>query len=275
MNEVNQNVSLLIIGFDPYKDVWDHYFELLEKYWPDRPKTYLATNVLIPDYKNVTVIPAGADAEWSKKVNVALPGIDTDYVVLLLEDFFTTSPVSNQDLNELVDCMVKHKLNYCKLLNQAKIKGDVFDNKSYLRVIGDSEEYGISLQPAIWNKEFLLKTVGPENYNAWIFEFKQVKQKNQNRNGIDCIADKRNVLKITHAVVQSKYLRRAVKVFEKQNYHIDTTQRPKLSKKENFMYRLKCVVAENTPKWLVPTLKKVGKRMGVDFVSDRQLKEEK
>ena len=38
------NVALLIIGYDGYVDVWDSYFELLNKYWPStiRPKTYLA-----------------------------------------------------------------------------------------------------------------------------------------------------------------------------------------------------------------------------------------
>lgn len=88
MNAINyDNISLLIIGYDPYKDVWDHYFELLNKYWPDRPQTFLASNILMPNYENVTVIPCGEDAEWSKKVYTAIDAIPTDYVVLLLEDF--------------------------------------------------------------------------------------------------------------------------------------------------------------------------------------------
>lgn len=273
MSGVMENISLLIVGFDQYKDVWDHYFELLEKYWPDRPQTYLATNVLKPAYQNVTVIPSGADAEWSKKVNVALAEIKTPYVILLLEDFFTTEAVENDVLEELLNCMIKNQIKYCKLLNQSKIKGVVFDNREYLRVIDASEEYGISLQPAIWDKEFLLTTVGTENYNAWIFELNQVKQKKQNKNSIDCIADKRNILKITHAVVQSKYLRKAVRVFEKQNYPLNIEQRPMMSFKENFKYRLKCTSAEILPKRLKPAFKKIGKLMKVDYVSDRQLKE--
>jgi len=275
MNDYLNDVSLLIVGYDPYKDVWDHYFELLEKYWPERPKTYLATNELTPDYNNVTVIPAGSDAEWSKKVIVALEQIDTPFVVLLLEDFFTTRPVDSSKLAELVACMKNDNLNYCKLLNQSKIKGKVYGGKNYLRIIGEDQDYGISLQPSIWRKDFLSKTVGTENYNAWIFEFNQVKNKIQNQNGIDCIGDRRNVLEITHAVVQSKYLRKAVKVFEKQDYDINLSARPMLSKKDNFKYRLKCSVAEKTPKFLKPVLKKVGKLMKVDFVSDRQLKEKK
>lgn len=273
MDGMMEKISLLIIGFDPYKDVWDHYFDLLNKYWSDRPQTYLATNVLTPNYQNVIAIPAGEDAEWSKKVNVALAEIKTPYVILLLEDFFTTEPVENVALEELLDCIIKNQIKYCKLLNQSKIKGDVFDNKKYLRVIGSSEEYGISLQPAIWEKDFLLTMVGTENYNAWIFELNQVKHKKQNSNGIDCIADKRNILKITHAVVQSKYLRKAVRVFAKQNYPLNIEKRPMMSFKENFKYRLKCAVAEIMPKKLRPFFKKIGKLIRIDYVSDRQLKE--
>lgn len=90
------NISLLIIGYDPYIDVWDHYFELLNKYWPDRPCTYLATNLVVPTYQNVNVIVCGEDCEWSSKVHKALKKIPTDYVVLLLEDFFTTRPVNGE-----------------------------------------------------------------------------------------------------------------------------------------------------------------------------------
>ena len=275
MGRMMEKVSLLIVGFDPYKDVWDHYFELLEKYWPDRPRTYLATNILTPNYHNVRAIPVGTDAEWSRKVSVALAEIETPYVILLLEDFFTTEFVQNDVLEDLIECICKNRIKYCKLLNQSRIKGDVFDNKKYLRIIGASEEYGISLQPAIWDKDFLQQTVGTENYNAWIFELNQVKEKKQNREGIDCIADTRNILKITHAVVQSKYLRKAVRVFAKQDYPLNIEQRAMLSIKDNFKYRLKCFMADNMPKQLKPILKRIGKLLKVDFVSDKQLKEKK
>ena len=97
-----RDVAVLIIGFDGYKDVWDSYFELLEKYWSDRPKTYLATGELRPNYNNVTVISAGKDAEWSKKAMAALQQIEEEYVILLLEDFFTTTYVDNSKLMHII-----------------------------------------------------------------------------------------------------------------------------------------------------------------------------
>lgn len=276
MNAINyDNISLLIIGYDPYKDVWDHYFELLNKYWPDRPQTFLASNILMPNYENVTVIPCGEDAEWSKKVYTAIDAIPTDYVVLLLEDFFTTRPVNGDNFEDLVRIIEKNNVDFCKLLNQTKIKGKSYDGKPYLHILDENSDYGISLQPAIWKKNFLKDLVGSDNYNAWIFELNQVRNKTHLRSDVVALGDDRNILEITHTVVQCKYLRKSIKVFEKQGYHIDTGTRPVMTFSENLKYDLKCRVSELSPKCLRPILKKIGKLMNVDFVSDRMEKRNK
>lgn len=269
MINTKMDVSLLIIGFDPYKDVWDVYFQLLEQYYPDRPKTFLATNGMRPQYPNVIVIPTSNECEWSMKVNKSLERIDSEYIVLLLEDFFTTRSVNNYELQELVRLMDNNSLNYCKLLNQSRIKGKKYLGKDYLRVIDTKDEYGISLQPAIWRKSFLKELIGEGNYNAWIFEFQQNKYKRHNQNRIDCIADKRNILQVTHAVVQSRYLRSAIRIFSKQGYTIKTTQRPMLSRRDNFKYWLKRFASEYTPKPFRMILKEAGRLLKISYVSDR------
>ena len=271
-DKILDNISLLIIGYDPYNDVWDHYFYLLNKYWKKRPKTYLISNELVPDYYGVKVISAGKSAEWSNKVMVGLKNIDTKYVLLLLEDFFTTTSVSNDVLSNLLYVMEENNIKYCKLLNQSKIEGKSFNNLDYLHVINKNEKYGISLQPSIWEKHFLENLVGPENYNAWIFEFNQVANPIQNENGIvDSIADDRNILNITHAVVQGKYLRKAVKVFKKQGYMIDDGHREVLTRIENFKYMFKRFISQYSPDFFKPLLKKIGRLIGVEFISDREL----
>lgn len=265
-----ENISLLIIGYDPYIDVWKHYFDLLEKYWKDRPETFLATNVVNPNYPNVKTIPVGEDAEWSRKVQVALEHIKTKYVVLLLEDFFTTREVDNNTVDSLMASVIKGDIKYCKLLNESKIKGEIYGGNKHLHIIRKDEEYGISLQPAIWNVEYLREKVGKENYNAWIFEFNQVKNKGWNETKIDCIADDSNPLQITHAVVQSQYLRKAIRVFKSQGYEINTNTRKVMSLKDTFKYRLKNFANHTIPKKYHNCFKPFGRLLGIDFVSDRQ-----
>ena len=72
-----------------------------------------------------------------------------------------------------------------------------------------------------------------------------------------------------HTVVQSKYLRGAVRKIEKQGHHIDLSERPMLSKKDAFKYNLKLFMYSAAPKWLVGPAKSIGRLMKVDFVTDR------
>lgn len=168
MNAINyDNISLLIIGYDPYKDVWDHYFELLNKYWPDRPQTFLASNILMPNYENVTVIPCGEDAEWSKSI-YSYRCYSYRLRSIAFGGFFTTRPVNGDNFEDLVRIIEKNNVDFCKLLNQTKIKGKSYDGKPYLHILDENSDYGISLQPAIWKKNFLKDLVGSDNYNAWI-----------------------------------------------------------------------------------------------------------
>lgn len=53
--------------------------------------------------------------------------------------------------------------------------------------------------------------IGRDNYNAWKFEMNQLNGEKYNINKIEYLIDDRNILNITHAVVQSSYLRSAVK----------------------------------------------------------------
>lgn len=267
------NVALLIIGFDGYKDVWDSYFELLNKYWPvyRRPKTYLATEVLKPNYEGVNIITSNESSEWSEKTRNALMEINEDYVVLLLEDFFTTKEVNTKKLIHIVELMKENDLKFCRLLDQKKMKGISYKNEKHIKIIPKDDKYGLCLEPAIWNKAFLLKLIGEGNYNPWIFEFKLLGKNLHNQQKIDAIQDDSNILEITHGIVQSKYLPKAIKVFKKQGYTFDLSTREVLSTKDNFKYNLKCFVNFHSPEWSKKLLKTIGRLMGVDFVSDRLL----
>lgn len=267
------DVSILIIGFDGYKDVWDRDIELMNKYWPNRPKTYLADSELRPDYEGVEVINAGPDSEWSKKVQVALDKIDTKYVILLLEDFFITDKVNNDVLESIMETVENDGIKFYQLLvqlfNQRWEKGKPYKKNRDIKIIPAEKKYGINLQAAIWEKDFLKECVGAENYNAWLFEINQLGTKNYNVDKIEYLIDVRNVLNITHAVVQSKYLRAAKRKMKSLGMPISEEERAQMSFGDNFKYQFKLIMYSLTPRFLVSPAKAIGRLMKVDFVTDR------
>ena len=97
----------------------------------------------------------------------------------------------------------------------------------------------------------------------------QLNGEKYNVNKIEYLIDDRNILNITHAVVQSSYLRSAVKKMKKIGCDIDLNERKELSLKEDFKYNLKLFMYSITPNCLTKPAKAIGKLMKVDFVTDR------
>lgn len=273
MINLYDDVSILVVGFDGYVDVWNHFFELMNQYWPNRPKTYLATSEEKPEYEGVEVVTAGPNTEWSLRARAGLEKITTPYVILMLEDFFITDYVDDALVKECLELVEQDNILFyqilVQLIKQTWEKGKPYKGDKRIHIIPSDKKYGINLQAAIWNTDFLREKIGTENYNAWLFEMKQLDSKRYNQEKIEYLIDDRNILNITHTVVQSKYLRGAVKKIERQGHHIDLSERPMLSKKDNFKYNLKLFMYSATPKWLVGPAKSIGRVMKVDFVTDR------
>lgn len=273
-NSKQSKMALLVVGFDGYNDLWDDYFKLLNKYWKDREyPTYLSNNELKSEYENVTVINCGKDAEWSRKVQTAIDLIEEDYICLLLEDFYTGTYVDGMLVDNVIDFIKQNDLKYYKINTFSKIKSPRYNNIKHLRTIPANLPYGISLQPAIWNKEFLKEKLGKENYNAWIFEYDRIKESSNNvYDSLEgCVYDDRNILQIKHGVVQGKYLPPIVKYFEKINQPLDISGRKVMPTREYFLYRIKNITKSIVPLKLINPMKKILGKFGMSFVSDKYM----
>lgn len=271
--DIYDDVSILVVGYDGYIDVWNHFFYLLNKFWPNRPKTYLATSSLVPQYKDVEVIAAGENTEWSMRASNALKRINTPYTILMLEDFFISNYVDDNKVKSCLELVENNNIKFYQILVQLICqtweKGKAYNGNKHIHIIPAEKKYGINLQAAIWNTDFLKEKIGSGNYNAWNFEMNQLETKNYNNKKIEYLIDDRNILNITHAVVQSKYLRGAIRKMEKIDYHIDFNEREILSVKDDFKYNFKLFMYSITPKFLTKPAKAIGKLMKIDFVTDR------
>lgn len=267
-----KDISILVVGYDGYLDVWNHFFELLNKNWPVRPQTYLATSELIPEYENVKVIAAGSNSEWSTRTRNALKQINTPYVILLLEDFFITKPVDNQRVRSTLDLIEQDNIKFYQILVQLVVqsweKGKSYKGNQQIRVIPEDKKYALNLQAAIWKKNYLEDAIGDGNYNAWQFELKHMNFP-CNKERVECLIDVGNMLNIEHTIVQSKYLRRALRKLRAMGYQIDTRERSPLSRVENFKYQFKLLMYSLTPQFLVKPFKNIGRLLNIDFVTDR------
>ena len=267
-------MAILIIGFDGYSDLWDDCINLFDKYWKNRNyDVYLANNTKKVNYEGIKVINCGEKAEWSKKVSIALSNIQEDYVCLLLEDFFIGDYVENKIIDNTLNFIKNEKIKYFKITDNNRFtptKNPIYKNKKNLKVIYDDTDYGISLQPAIWEKKYLAELIGNENYNAWTFEINRLKEEKDGKKLIltGCIEDTRNILNIKHGVLQGKLLPSTIKYFKKNNYNIKS-DREIMSFFNYRIYILKTYCRELLPNKFKKIIKIFLKKFGMEFVSDK------
>lgn len=213
------SVNLAIVGifYDGYYDLWEDFLELFQKNWSDCPyPLYIVDSEKELSFEkqyNVSVLNAGKDAEYSKKVQLAINQIDADYLLLLLEDFFVSKPVDSLEFQRLFNIIQQKNYSYYAIPSQefcsgAKRKRSVEPEYNYIRMFDHKDEYTVSCQPAIWKKEFLAECIGTENYNAWIFEGVYIYSSKAHTDEFleKLRIDYRNILNLRHGAVQGKLL---------------------------------------------------------------------
>lgn len=244
-------VAVVGIFYDGYEDLWYDFLNLFAKNWANCPyELYIVNNVkelnadkYAADKLKVTVLHAGEDAEYSRKVQVAVNEINADYYLLLLEDFFIAHAVENARIEEMMRFVVENDLEYytmpmpefCDKKEKQRYKG----NKQVFQIT-EKKEYLMSCQPSLWKKDFLRLCIGEENYNAWIFEgIYATMPCVRNRSFLErSVVDYRNPLHLRHGALQGKMLPRTVKILKKEGYTL-TTPRTQLSFKKNSLRLIK------------------------------------
>ena len=255
-------LSIVGIFYDGYEDLWIDFLYLFNRFWPDCPyPVYIVNNEKdINDGfgENIAVIHAGRDAEFSRKIQTALERIDSEYYLLLLEDFFVGKRINTITIENRISFIEKEKLKYYSMPlkefqnipNQKKYKeyGNLF------RIMPD-EEYTVSCQPAIWKKGFLQECIGTTNYNAWIFEGMYVRsEKVHTREFLDgCCTDNSNPLHLYHGALQGAIIPDTYQYFKKMGYCF-YNQRRVLRRRQYAKHRLKMFVKRHVPlkaqKWI-------------------------
>lgn len=169
---LKDKITLLIHSCDKFSDLWDAHTYLLNKNWANRGvDTIIATDKQTEkEYDGVTILSAGEGAEITDRTLYALPQIKTEFVLVTLDDYFLTKPISSERIERLVGIMESEKLDYMRLFVRPKKKRIKSEYKKvyYYDMSGD---YVVNLYPGIWRKSFIAQTLG-EKLNAWEYEVK-------------------------------------------------------------------------------------------------------
>lgn len=246
---MDKELSILVLSCDTYSDLWNDFFNLRDLYWPDTTiKWYLVTEYKDFQRDHLQVIKCGSKS-WSSRFRNAVKVIETQYIGVFLDDYFIESAVDSTKIMELVSLMRHEHVTYINM-------GDMYNsivsmpNKKYfcsnLIQIPNHKKYGISMMPAIWDRDFLLSKLGDGDYSAWQFEIDRCKEA-ESESGLGgmllCDENKSfNVSKVP-IVIQGKFYPAGIQYYKRKGYIINTRERDMMSYREVMIYNLKVIMS--------------------------------
>jgi hypothetical protein len=127
------------------------------------------------DKKNVFVEKTGK-VSWGQGMIEYLKRCPYKYIILFHEDYFLTKPSNKEQLLSLINIMDENNMQLLKICGEwsgwtASPKIDIpeLTKKENIKLYGQDVGYITSHMPSIWNVEYLLKTLLP-NENPWQHE---------------------------------------------------------------------------------------------------------
>jgi hypothetical protein len=166
---MSASTALLVVSCDAYQDLWEPFFTLLFRYWPDCPyRVFLGSNYATYPDRRVTPLAIGEDRNWSSNLVKMLESIPSDGVLLLQEDFLVDRPVQTERITQLIG-YAEVKEAACLRLMPIPGPDDPCGDHPELGMIRKGAAYRVSLQAAWWRKKDLAAIVrGGES--PWQFE---------------------------------------------------------------------------------------------------------
>lgn len=250
MNNDRVKITMLLLSCDNYSDIWDDFFNLKERFWPDcEYQWFIVTESKDYVRKNVSTIKCGTALSWAGRFRLAVNQVETPYVGLYLDDFFIKSPIDNNRIKSFLELMEKEKVSFLNL-------GNVFHyilrqpNLKYfaphLVVIPQHLRYGIDTGAAIWDKSFLLEKLGEGEYSAWKFESDRCAEAASEKGlgGLILCDDQLsfNVSEIP-VIIQGQFYPEAIKYFKEEVGYKILSKRKVMSAWEVRKYKFKTMMS--------------------------------
>ena len=168
-----EKLTILVNSCDAYEDLWYPFFTLLKKYGHlDKTPIILNTESksFAMDGLEITCVHSPKNAQYGKRMRNALDCVETEYVLMLLDDFFLRNPLDQNKIHEMIFWMDADRDIAC--FNCEKMDCYVaWEKEKYpgFARIPPGNAYACNMQAAIW-RTGKLKKYWRANISPWEWE---------------------------------------------------------------------------------------------------------
>ena len=169
---MNEDLTVLVNSCDKYEDAWEPFFRLYQIMGADKATSNpvilnTESKQFSCDYLNVVTYNNPNCKTWSERLMAVLDHIDSEYILLLLDDFFIQSPFDLEHFNLVLDYMRAHpEAGAVHTTPNGRFPKDAAD----MFLVRDFEKLNITITVVVWRKSFLRKLLR-KHENIWQFEW--------------------------------------------------------------------------------------------------------
>lgn len=261
---LNNRLTMLIHSCDKFFDLWESHAFLLNNNWRDRG---FCTILVSDKYRDIQLDGiemhfAGEGMELSDRAKYALQFVNTEYVLITLDDYFPVNRIESDRIERLLDIMDREELDYVRLFNDPNSHKKFKDYDNIYEITLDGN-YQVNMYQGIWRKSFIEKTI-KSSMNAWQYEVSLTEI--ARTVGAKCVLSKGHEFDILDVVRKGKLLHKANRYLKKHNLYsgnrevIEWTEEVRI-----FVFnRGKKLL----PKWLAIKVKNFLRKRGHKFYSE-------
>lgn len=170
---LKDNVTLVVNTCDSYSDLWELFYLALGEYWPNRTITMLYNTeqkVELGFSASNCILHQSQAKHWGERLIETLDDVETDYVLMVCDDFIIEDHFDEALLEQALNWMDKNKDISVFYLDDLKLEAKQgVTSYDGFELISDKVEFRLNTAPGLWRKEDLRLYTGKED-SPWAWE---------------------------------------------------------------------------------------------------------
>jgi hypothetical protein len=149
------NISFVTYTHENASDVWEPYFDSLDKY-SATIKSYCLSNKVTDRFSKHSFIEYDDNKNYSQEFIKALEGLKEDYFIYMQEDFILYDFVNLEKIKNYINTLENSKFSFIRLIKcgnvtETNVTEDLYLITELNRLHGSINSF--SMQPTIWKKK--------------------------------------------------------------------------------------------------------------------------
>ncbi|MEN9614143.1 MAG: hypothetical protein RLZZ347_450 [Candidatus Parcubacteria bacterium] len=231
---------VVVSSCDKYADLWEPFFTLFFRYWPDCPfPVHLISNTKVYNDPRVKTVLVGDDKGWATNIKTILSQYTEEYVLYLQEDYLLQSKVDTKKIESVLSYMASNDIAVTRLIGLPD-PTHPHNNPFGLYEVKKGEPYRVSLQGSLWKRDIFLGLL-KDGESGWEME-REGSVRSTFLNGTFLSARKAFPVVDYYyytAIKKGKWMPGALRLLRREKIQVDPSQRGVHSRVKIFFGRVK------------------------------------